>query len=306
MLKGQHPDYYAPPTTRDPNVYSGNPFQVEVGLVYGGDIPEDGPVRVLRFANRVPLLYKKGGCAVTTAIKNIDWRIYDLDQKGGKGMPSGPAVILVHVASTRVPFTSEAKEAIADIPAIIDEIERGLRECARSMRTHLNKRKKRKKVKKKFTVVNDILPVIAEKSSEIVGKETPELSKSMTKIMGVVYVEKEYEWDNGKCEVKIEIMNYTPKSKDMNLFFEKPYPETELLSSNVEPDFDQDHLEWKIEGLEPSEKKKINLEFDGGLEKDDLDGTDIYIEGVTETKLIGAEPLPDDWDIELADIKEGQ
>ncbi len=306
VLKGKHPDYYAPPTTRDPEVFSGNPFQVEVGLVYGGDLPKDGPINVLRFANRVPLMYKKGGCAVTSAIKNIDWRIYGLDQRGGKGMPKGPAVVLVHVASTRVPFTSEAKEAIADIPEVIDEIEKGLRECARSLRTHLNREKKRKKVKKKFTVVNDILPMIAEKSAQIVGKETPELSKSMTKIMGVVYVDKNYEWDNGVCKIDIEIMNYTPKEKDMNLFFEKPYPETELLSSNEEPAHQGDHLEWKLESLKPSEKRKISIEFDGGLEKDDLDGTDVYIEGITETKLIGAEPLPDDWDIELAEIKEGQ
>ncbi|MBS3817734.1 MAG: DNA topoisomerase VI subunit B [Candidatus Thermoplasmatota archaeon] len=304
VLKGNHPEYYAPPTTRDPNVYSGNPFQVEVGLVYGGELEKEGPVKVLRFANRVPLLYKKGGCATTTAIKNIDWRIYDLDQKGGKGMPSGPAVILIHVASTRVPFTSEAKEAIADIPEVIDEIEKGLRECARSLRTHLNKEKKRKKVKKKFTVVNDILPMIAKKSAEIIGEEPPELDRSLTKIMGVVYIEEESSWEDGRCKMEIEIMNYTPKERDMELFFEKPYPETELLSSNVEPDHEGDHLEWKIEDLEPSETRTFSIEFDGDLEKDDLDGTDIYIEGVGETKLIGAEPLPEDWDIELTDIEE--
>ncbi len=304
VLKGKHPEYYAPPTTRDPDVYSGNPFQVEVGLVYGGELDKEGPVKVLRFANRVPLLYKKGGCATTTAIKNIDWRIYDLDQKGGTGMPSGPAVILIHVASTRVPFTSEAKEAIADIPAIVDEIERGLRDCARSLRTHLNKEKKRKKVKKKFTVVNDILPVIAKKSADIVGEEPPELDASMTKIMGVVYVEENVEWKDDRCVVNIDIMNYTPKKREMNLFFEKPYPETEVLSSSIEPDHDDDHMEWKIEEMDPSETKKLSIEFDGDLEKDDLAGTEVYIEGVTETKLIGAEPLPDDWDIELAEIEE--
>jgi len=304
VLKGDHPEYYAPPTTREPEVYSGNPFQIEVGLVYGGDIPKDSPVKVLRFANRVPLLYKKGGCATTTAIKNIDWRIYGLDQKGGKGMPSGPAVILIHVASTRVPFTSEAKEAIADIPAVVEEIERGLRDCARNLRTHLNKEKKRKKIKKKFTVVNDILPMIAQKSADLLEKELPELDTSMTKIMGVVYIEKEYNWNDGRCEVKIDIMNYTPKKRELNVFFEKPYPETELLSSDPTPDHEGDHLEWKLKDLQSSEKTTLNLQFDGGLEEEDLDGTDVYIEGVGETKLIGAETLPDDWDIELPEIEE--
>ncbi|MFW6304709.1 MAG: DNA topoisomerase VI subunit B [Candidatus Saliniplasma sp.] len=303
VLKGYRPEFYAPPTTRDPDVASGNPFQVEVGLVYGGDLPSEGPVRVLRFANRVPLMYKKGGCATTTAIQNIDWRIYGLDQKGGSGMPRGPVIILIHVASTRVPFTSEAKEAIADIPKIVEEIEKALRECARDLRTHLNKKKKRKKVSKKFMIVKDILPMIAEKSASIVGKETPSLDKVMTNIMGVVYIDKKMEWKNGGAEGKIEIMNYTPKERDLSLFIEKPYPETELVDSEPEPEHDGDYLEWKLEKLKPSKSVDIKFKFTN-LDKEDIDGTEIYIDGVNETYLIGAEPLPDDWGVELAEIQE--
>ncbi|MFW6040233.1 MAG: DNA topoisomerase VI subunit B [Thermoplasmatota archaeon] len=305
VLKGYRPGFYSPPTTRDPDVYSGNPFQVEVGLVYGGEIPSDGPVRILRFANRVPLLYKKGACATTTAIKKIDWRIYGLDQRGGKGIPSGPAIIMIHVASTRVPFTSEAKEAIADIPEIVDEIERGLRECARHLRTHLNKKKRRKKVSKKFMIVKDLLPMIAQKSSEIVGKETPELDKVMTKIMGVVYVEKEFTWNNKTVNAKIDIMNYTPKKRNLSIFVEKPYPETNVINPNPKPEHDGDYLEWKIGEIAPSKNKTILFEFDG-LEKEDIDGEDIYVEGVSETNLIGAETLPDDWNIEMAEIRRGE
>ena len=303
VLKGYRPEFYAPPTTRDPDVASGNPFQVEVGLVYGGDLPSEGPVRVLRFANRVPLMYKKGGCATTTAIQNIDWRIYGLDQKGGSGMPRGPVIILIHVASTRVPFTSEAKEAIADIPKIVDEIEKALRECARDLRTHLNKKKKRKKVSKKFMIVKDILPMIAEKSASIVGKETPSLEKVMTNIMGVVYIDKKMEWNNGGAEGKIEIMNYTPKERDLSLFIDKPYPETKLIESDPDPEHDGDYLEWKLEKLKPSKSMDIKFKFTN-LDKEDIDGTEIYIDGVNETYLIGAEPLPDDWGVELAEIQE--
>ncbi|MFW6141139.1 MAG: DNA topoisomerase VI subunit B [Candidatus Saliniplasma sp.] len=303
VLKGYRPEFYAPPTTRDPDVASGNPFQVEVGLVYGGDLPSEGPVKVLRFANRVPLMYKKGGCATTTAIQKIDWRIYGLDQKGGSGMPRGPVIILIHVASTRVPFTSEAKEAIADIPKIVEEIEKALRECARDLRTHLNKKKKRKKVSKKFMIVKDILPMIAEKSASIVGKKTPSLDKVMTNIMGVVYIDKKMEWKNGGAEGKIEIMNYTPKERDLSLFIEKPYPETELLDSEPEPEHDGDYLEWKLEKLKPSKSVDIKFKFTN-LDKEDIDGTEIYIDGVNETYLIGAEPLPDDWGVELAEIQE--
>ena len=115
------PEFFAPPVSRPPKVRGGFPFMTEVGLVYGGGLPADQPVQILRFANRVPLLFQQGACAITNAIASVDWRRYGLEQKGGTGVPSGPALLLVHVASTKIPFTSEAKEAIAEDP----EIEQG-------------------------------------------------------------------------------------------------------------------------------------------------------------------------------------
>src|SRR2546422_3621080 len=41
VLGNLRPEFYAPPLTRDPAVYAGNPFQVEVGIVYGGGFPPD-------------------------------------------------------------------------------------------------------------------------------------------------------------------------------------------------------------------------------------------------------------------------
>ncbi|MDD1767077.1 MAG: DNA topoisomerase VI subunit B, partial [Methanomassiliicoccales archaeon] len=122
VLGEMKPEFYAPPVTRQPSVHQGNPFLVEVGIVYGGSIPKDQQVTILRFANRVPLLYQQGACVITKAIEHMDWRRYGLDQRGGEGIPYGPAIILVHVASTKIPFTSEAKEAIANIPEMQEEI----------------------------------------------------------------------------------------------------------------------------------------------------------------------------------------
>src|ERR1051326_1164628 len=56
---------YITTVTRPPAVWGGHPFQVEVDIVYGGSLPATDSVRVLRFANRVPLLYQGGGCAST-------------------------------------------------------------------------------------------------------------------------------------------------------------------------------------------------------------------------------------------------
>jgi DNA topoisomerase VI subunit B len=175
--------------TRPPSVWGGHPFQVEVGIVYGGTLPSEEQVRVLRFANRVPLLYQGGGCCATVAVQDVDWRRYGLEQRGGSGMPTGPAIVLVHVASTKVPFTSEAKEAIAPMEEIHKEVKLALQEAARHLGKHMAKKAKRAKVSEKFTLVNKILPEINKKAATVLGKPEADLAPIVCKIMDVVWVE---------------------------------------------------------------------------------------------------------------------
>ena len=129
---------YITTVTRPPSVWGGHPFQVEVGVVYGGSLPKDKQVNILRFANRVPLLYQQGADGTTQALADVDWRRYGLEQRGGKGIPVGPGIVLIHIASTKVPFTSEAKEAIAPMEEIHKEIRLALQEAARGLGRHLN------------------------------------------------------------------------------------------------------------------------------------------------------------------------
>ncbi len=180
---------YITSLTRSPSVWGGHPFQVEVGIVYGGTLPAQEQVRVLRFANRVPLLYQGGGCACTVAVQDVDWRRYGLEQRGGAGFPVGPAIVLVHVASTKVPFTSEAKEAVAPLDEILKEIKLALQEAARGLGRHLAKKAKRAKVSEKFTLVNKILPEINKKASAVLGKPEVDLAPIVCKIMDVVWIE---------------------------------------------------------------------------------------------------------------------
>jgi len=121
-------------------VYRGNPFQVEVGLAYGGSWPADKPIELFRFANRVPLLFQKGACGMTEAIVSTDWRNYLLSQPRGS-LPVGPMALLVHIASVWVPFTSEAKEAVAHYPEIMREIQLAAQECGRKLAAHIRRKK---------------------------------------------------------------------------------------------------------------------------------------------------------------------
>ncbi len=136
-IKGHN--YFIATVTRPPKVYRGNPFQVEVGLAYGGSWPADKPIELFRFANRVPLLFQRGACGTTEAIVKTDWRNYLLSQPKGS-LPVGPMALIVHIASVWVPFTSEAKEAVAHYPEITREIQLAAQECGRKLATHIRKR----------------------------------------------------------------------------------------------------------------------------------------------------------------------
>ncbi len=116
--------------TRPPSVYSGNPFIIEVALAYGGDLPKENSIKIMRFANRVPLLYQQGACAFTKSIIQTNWKAYGLSQSSGS-IPIGPVIILIHIASVWAPYTSEAKEAIAHYPEIIKEVKLALQEVGR-------------------------------------------------------------------------------------------------------------------------------------------------------------------------------
>jgi DNA topoisomerase VI subunit B len=137
-IKGHN--YFIATVTRPPKVYRGNPFQVEVGLAYGGSWPADKTIELFRFANRVPLLFQRGACGITQAIVRTDWRNYQLSQPKG-ALPVGPMALLVHIASVWVPFTSESKEAVAHYPEIVKEIQLAAQDCGRKLATFIRKRK---------------------------------------------------------------------------------------------------------------------------------------------------------------------
>ena len=133
--------------TRPATVYRGNPFEIEVGIGYGGELDAEGSAKLIRFANKVPLLYQEGACALTQSLKKMNWKPYGLSQSSGS-FPTGPAIIVIHMASVWVPFTSESKEAISSYPQILKETKLAIQECARSLQRYLG-RKRRAEIEQK-------------------------------------------------------------------------------------------------------------------------------------------------------------
>lgn len=295
--------------TRPASAYAGNPFQVEVGLVYGGNLPKEESVRIMRFANRVPLLYQQGGCATTQAISSIDWRRYGLDQKSGKGIPRGPAIILVHIASTQIPFTSESKEAIADVEDIENEIKLALRTCARNVQRHIRKKVRRKKTRDKFILISQILPEIAKKSSAMLEKPIPSLDTVITKIMDVVWIEDLVEYEKIKkpmlqttllqhdednpvqmvlTKSLIKVVNYKQNPQKFSLY--AVIPEGAVIQEvNPKPvKKTNQYIKWNLDTIPPASKVDVTFEL-AGLEKGDFDENDLYIKNINPSFVIGAD-----------------
>ena len=277
--------------TRQPTVSQGNPYQVEVGLIFGGGMQSDTTVEILRFANRVPLMYQQGGCLLTKAIESVDWRQYGLEQAGGKGVPKGPAAILIHLASTNVQFTSEAKEALADNEEVFLEVRKAALEMGRGLRRHLEKRKKMAKTREKFELINDILPAIAEKSAAILERPVPPLSGAITRIMNAVICQEDTQWSSEakRTDVAIKLYNYTARPRSYTLLVNWPEKSSQMTSNERGGRKETTGLwAWKLETIEPGERAEINYSLEG-LEKGDWNETEVFYRGAGD--IIGASKL---------------
>jgi DNA topoisomerase-6 subunit B len=173
MLKGVKAEFYAA-SSREPDVYRGRPFQIEAAIAFGGELPADDSARVIRFANRVPLLFQQSACSSFKAIIETGWRNYNLGQPRGS-VPVGPLVIMIHMASVWVPFTSESKEAIADYDEIRKEMKLALMECGRKLGTYLRKRQKMQRQAARRDVFERYIGEISESINAITGADAKKL-----------------------------------------------------------------------------------------------------------------------------------
>jgi DNA topoisomerase-6 subunit B len=178
------PDF-ATAVTRPPAVYRGNPFQIEVGLAYGGSLPADEPIDLYRYANRVPLQYQRSACSVTKATVSVDWKKYGMQQSRG-ALPSGPLILFVHIASVWVPFTSESKEAVASYPEILKEIRLALMEAGRRLGTFVRRRRREADEFKKRSYIEKYIPHIGDALQEILGLSDARRNKAVDNLKTIL------------------------------------------------------------------------------------------------------------------------
>ncbi len=181
LKKEVNAEFYAS-ITRSPEVYRGIPFCIEISMAYGGEQSQDQPVRLLRFANRVPLLYQQSACATFKAVTQTNWKAYGL-QQSHSAMPVGPITIVLHIASVWPPFTSEAKEAVAHYPEIIKEMKLALQECGRRLSIYINKKKKVALEQERVNIFENYIPEVSHALADLSGEKEEKIRDAMKKML---------------------------------------------------------------------------------------------------------------------------
>ena len=168
--------------TRKPVTYAGGvSFIIEAGLAYGGNagrvVNEQRKSEIMRFANRVPLTFDAGSCAITEALKSIDWKRYGL-----RDMDNTPLTLFVNIISTQVPYLSTGKQSVSPEPEIVHEIRQATMKLARKLQKHLRAKRAAKEKEKRSKVFEEYVPVIIEEAAKLGETGVPDYQDILVKV----------------------------------------------------------------------------------------------------------------------------
>jgi DNA topoisomerase-6 subunit B len=155
--------------TRKPSTYLGFPFIVEAAVATGPSISKQykGGTSIIRFANRIPLLFDESSGVVWKVVnRNINWSTYRV-------YADTPLVIVVHVCSTKIPYKTVGKEYMADQPEVEREVTNAIRTAARSLRIYISRSIRAAREKRRLNIFEKYLPKIAEFSTKLSDNDEP-------------------------------------------------------------------------------------------------------------------------------------
>ncbi|MFP3132647.1 MAG: DNA topoisomerase VI subunit B [Nitrososphaeria archaeon] len=152
--------------SRKPSSYEGYPFIVEAAVASN----KTPGIKVLRYANRIPLLYDEKSDVVFKLLnEEIDLKRYKINE-------DEPIIILTHICSTKVPYKTVGKEFVADIPEVEKEMKLALQKVLREYSLFISKKVKIETQKKKKNVYEFYLPMIAKFAALLGETKIPSVS----------------------------------------------------------------------------------------------------------------------------------
>ncbi len=173
--------------TRKPRICDHKPVVIEVALArFLNRGNEEGSIQLLRFANRVPLQFDKGSCAITKAIESVNWRSYGLGQPKNS-LPLGPYVFAVSMVSPFIKFKNASKETIDASDELVEEIRLAVMRAGQKLSRHIKRENKAADLERKIKHIEQFGPILVEVLSRIT--KAPERRKKkaisgLEKILG--------------------------------------------------------------------------------------------------------------------------
>lgn len=174
---------------RKPAVYQGGfAFQVEASVGFGGNAGramgkddegrETKKMEIMRFANRVPLLFDSGGCALTKAVQTVDWRRY-----GIKDLDSAPLTVFIHILSVHIPYTGAGKQAVADEEEVMEELRLALMDAGRKIYRYVAMKKREEEKQQKRKLFTKYATEVAAGLQELTKEKKDTIEKKLLQIV---------------------------------------------------------------------------------------------------------------------------
>ena len=137
------------------------------------------------------------------------------------------------------------------------------------------------------------------------NKKVPVLDATITKIMGVVWVDEDIAYDKKEKRhtVTLNVHNFTAAGKKLNLHLLLPRG---IAPKSIDPKpaevRDDGKITWELKRIDSVAKASISFVLEG-LDEAEYDESDIYVSGINPGLVIGAEPLPGDWELNYAEFE---
>ncbi len=122
------------------------------------------------------MIYDEGNDVVRKIVDEIDWTQYKVK------FPA-PLAIVVHICSTKIPYASAGKEAIAEVPEIENEVRNAVREVARKLRLYITRKEKEQELLMKYAIFSMYAEEIASALSYVSKADFDELRSSINALI---------------------------------------------------------------------------------------------------------------------------
>lgn len=175
--------------SRKPTICDFKPVLVEVAIArrknFSSD-DQDAPVQILRFANRVPLQFDKGACAIVKAIESVNWKTYGLAQPK-RALPQGPYIFAISLVSPFIKFKNASKETVDASDELVEELRLALIQCGQRLGAHIRRESKMADVERKMQHIQLFAPILVKGLCRITNSSPDREKKAMdglAKILG--------------------------------------------------------------------------------------------------------------------------